>query len=137
MQRQFRLLIQRAEKHIFMFGEGTLISNSCPPGMMCKLDSPWLCPYLFVCLVGWPFGIRVHADLAVIRVYCLDLGRKSQAPSSVFIYHHNCITSSQIPLGHNPFLSLMQQRQILDRSLSHRRQNISAIYWTCFHLRRL
>ena len=58
-----------------MFGEGTLTSSSCPPGMMCKLDSPWLCPYLFVSLSGWPFGIRVQADLDVIRVYCLDLGK--------------------------------------------------------------
>ena len=28
----------------------------CPPGMMCKLDCPWLSPYLFVCLGGWPVG---------------------------------------------------------------------------------
>ena len=41
-----------------MFGEGTLFSNSCPPGMMRKLDSAWLGPYLFVSLGEWPFSIR-------------------------------------------------------------------------------
>ena len=61
-----------------MFGEGTLILNSGPPGMMCKLDSPWLCPYLFVSLGRWPFGIRVQGNLALIRVYCLDLGGSPQ-----------------------------------------------------------
>ena len=61
---------QRAEKDSVMFGAGATTSNLCPPGMMCKLDCPWLSPYLFVCLGGWPVGIREQPDLANIRGFC-------------------------------------------------------------------
>ena len=47
-------------------------------GMMCKLDCPWLSPYLFVSLGGWPFDIRVQPDLAVIRAYSRDPGGSPQ-----------------------------------------------------------
>ena len=55
---------RRAEKDSVMFGAGATSSNLCPPGMMCKLDCLWLSLYLFVCLGGWPVGIRAQLDLA-------------------------------------------------------------------------
>ena len=61
-----------AEKDSFMFSAGASTSNLCLPGMMCRLDCPWLSPYLFVSLGGWPFGIQVQPDLAMIRAYCRD-----------------------------------------------------------------
>ena len=42
--------------------------------MMCKLDCPCLSPYLFVCLSGWPVGIRAQPDLANTRGFCWEPG---------------------------------------------------------------
>ena len=39
--------------HIIIFDEGVFAFDLCPPGMMCKLDCPWLSPYLFVSLGKW------------------------------------------------------------------------------------
>ena len=61
-------------KHSFMFDEGTSTPDLCPPGMMCKLDCPWLSLYLFVCLGKWPVGIRAQSDLAIIRGFCWEPG---------------------------------------------------------------
>ena len=57
-----------------MFDEGTSTPDLCPPGMMCKLDCPWLSPYRFVCLGGWLVGIRAQPDLANIRGFCWEPG---------------------------------------------------------------
>ena len=76
---QIRFSDWRAEKDGFMFGAGASTSNLCPPGMMCKLDCPWVSQYLFVSLGGWPFGIRVQLDLAMIRAYCRELGARHLA----------------------------------------------------------
>ena len=74
MRGKSRFFDQRAEKDSVMFGAGATTSNVCPPGMMCKLDCPWLRPYLFVCLGGWPVGIREQPDLANIRGFCWEPG---------------------------------------------------------------
>ena len=82
---QSRLSDQWAEKHSFMFDEGASTSNLCSPGM-CKLDCPWLIPYLFVSLGGWPFGIRVQPNLSVIRAYCRESPTWGTPPGPV--RHH-------------------------------------------------
>ena len=71
---QIRFFDQRAEKDSVMFGAGATSSNLCPPGMMCGLDCPWLSLCLFVCLSGWPVGVRAQPDLANIRGSCWELG---------------------------------------------------------------
>ena len=64
----------RVGKDSAIFGAGATTSNLSTPGMMCQLDCPWLSPYQFVCLDGWPVGIRAQLDLANIRVFCWELG---------------------------------------------------------------
>ena len=52
-----------------------LLTNMLTGVVMCMLDSPWLSPYLFVSLCGWPVGIQLHPDSAVLGVCCQDLAR--------------------------------------------------------------
>ena len=42
---------------------------------MCKLDCPWLNPYLFVSLGGWLVTSREQPVLADLRRYCWEPGR--------------------------------------------------------------
>ena len=49
-----------------------------PPAKKCKLDSPWLGPYLVVSLCGWAFGIQLQPDSAVLFVHCQDLNKIPQ-----------------------------------------------------------
>ena len=49
---QIRFSDWQGEKDTVMFKAGANISNLCPPGMMCKLDCPWLSLYLFVSIGG-------------------------------------------------------------------------------------
>ena len=74
MRGKIRFFDRRAETDSIMFGAWATSSNVCPPGMMCKLDCPWLSPYLCVCLGGWPVGIRAQPDLANIRGFCWEMG---------------------------------------------------------------
>ena len=53
---------------------GVFTSDLCPPGMMCKLDCPWLSPYWLMSLGGWPVSSREQLDLADIWGYCWELG---------------------------------------------------------------
>ena len=47
--------------------EGVIAVALCPPGMMCKLDCPWLSPFLFVTLSGWFAARREHLVLTALR----------------------------------------------------------------------
>ena len=44
-----------------------------PPAKKCKLDSPWLGPYLVVSLAGWAVGVQLHPDSPVLMIHCQDL----------------------------------------------------------------
>ena len=71
VQRQKRLHDKRAVKHMFTIGDWTM--RYYPPAKTCKLDSPWLGPYLVVSLAGWAVGVQLHPDLPILLVHCQDL----------------------------------------------------------------
>ena len=58
--RQKRLYDKRAVKRVFAVGDWTL--RYYLPAKKCKLDSPWMGPYLVVSLVGWAVGVQLHPD---------------------------------------------------------------------------
>ena len=49
-----------------------------PLAKKCKLDFPWLGPYLVVSLCGWAVGIQLQPDSAVLFVHCQDLKKIPQ-----------------------------------------------------------
>ena len=57
----------RAVKRIFTFSDWTM--RYCPPAVTCKLDSPWLSPYLFVSLCEWAVGVKLQPDSAMLFVH--------------------------------------------------------------------
>ena len=54
-----------------------------PPAVTCKLDSPWLSPYLFVSLCGWAVGIQLQPDSAVFFAHCQALEKIPQPRSLI------------------------------------------------------
>ena len=44
-----------------------------PPAKKCKLDSPWLGPYLIVSLARWAIGVQQHPDSPILLAHCQDL----------------------------------------------------------------
>ena len=54
IQRQKRLYDKRAVRRPFAVGDWTMCYY--PPAKKCKLDSPWVGPYLVVSLAGWAVG---------------------------------------------------------------------------------
>ena len=52
--------------NMFVCDVGVITVALCPLGMMCKLDCPWLSPFVFVSLCGWfaaRWGQLVLTDL--------------------------------------------------------------------------
>ena len=43
------------------------------PAKKCKLDSPWIGPYLIVSFMGWTIGIQKEAESPVVMVHCQDV----------------------------------------------------------------
>ena len=60
--------------HSIIFDEGVFTFDLCPPGMMCKLDCPWVSPYLFVSLGKWFVTNREQPVLTDIRRHCWKPG---------------------------------------------------------------
>ena len=60
--------------HSIKFDDGVFAFDLCPPGMMCKLDCPWLSPYLCVSLGKWLITSREQLVLVDIRGYCWEPG---------------------------------------------------------------
>ena len=60
--------------HSIMLGEGVFAYDLWPPGRMCKLDCPWLSPYLIVSLCRWFVTSQEQPVLANIRQYCWEPG---------------------------------------------------------------
>ena len=56
----------RGVNRIFTFSDWT--ARYCYPAVACKLDSPWLSPYLFVSLCGWAICVEVQPDIAMLTV---------------------------------------------------------------------
>ena len=62
VRRQKRLNDKRAVKRVFVVGDWT-----------CKLDSPWMGPYLVVSLAGWAMGVQLQTDSPILMIHCQDL----------------------------------------------------------------
>ena len=43
------------------------------PAKKCKLDSPWIGPYLIVSFIGWSIGIQKEPESPVVVVHCQDI----------------------------------------------------------------
>ena len=69
-----------------IFDEGVLAFDLYPPGMMYKLDCPWVSSYLFVSLGKWFVTNREQPVLTDIRRHCWEPGgthRLATDPASV------------------------------------------------------
>ena len=66
---QKRLYDKRAVKRVFAVGDWTL--RYYPPAKKCKLDSPWMGPYLVMSLAGWAVGVQLHPDSPVLMIHCI------------------------------------------------------------------
>ena len=60
VQRQKRLYDRRAVKRDFAVGDWVMRYYS--PAKKCKLDSPWIGPYLIVSFMGWTIGIQKEPE---------------------------------------------------------------------------
>ena len=60
--------------HSIIFDEGVFAFDLCPPGLMCKLDCPWLNPHLFVSLGKWLVTNWEQPVLADLWRYCWEPG---------------------------------------------------------------
>ena len=70
VQRQKRLYDRRAVKRDFAVGDWVMRYYS--PAKKCKLDSPWIGPYLIVLFMGWTIGIQKEPESPVVMVHCQD-----------------------------------------------------------------
>ena len=70
VQRQKRLYDRRAVKRDFAVGDWVMRYYS--PAKKCKLDSPWIGPYLIVSFMGWTIGIQKEPESPVVMVHCQD-----------------------------------------------------------------
>ena len=68
------LKVYYESSHSIIFDEGVSAFDLCPPGLMYKLDSPWLDPYFFVSLGGWLVTNREQPVIADLRRYCWEPG---------------------------------------------------------------
>ena len=77
VQRQKRLYDRRAVKRNFTVGDWVMRYYS--PAKKCKLDSPWIGPYLIVSFMGWTIGIQRQPESPIVMVHCQD-AKKIPAP---------------------------------------------------------
>ena len=77
VQRQKRLYDRRAVKRKFAVGDWVM--RFYTPAKKCKLDSPWIGPYLIVSFIGWSIGIQKEPESPVVVVHCQDI-KKIQTP---------------------------------------------------------
>ena len=71
VRRQKRLYDKQAVRRLFDVGHWTL--RYYPPAKKCKLNSPWIGPYLVVSLAGWAMGVQLHPDSLILLIHCQDL----------------------------------------------------------------
>ena len=71
VQRQKRLYDRREVKRKFAVGDWVMRYYS--PAKKCKLDSPWIGPYLIVLFMGWTIGIQKAPESPVVMVHCQDV----------------------------------------------------------------
>ena len=55
------------------FAVGDWVMRFYTPAKKCKLDSPWIGPYLIVSFIGWAIGIQKEPESPVVVVHCQDI----------------------------------------------------------------
>ena len=80
VRRQKHLYDRCAVRRLFAVGDWTM--RYYPPAKKCKLDSPWVGPYLVVSLVGWAVRIQLQPDSPILLVHCQDV-KKIPHPSGL------------------------------------------------------
>ena len=70
VQRQKRLCARRAVKRDFVVEDWVMRYYS--PAKKCKLDSPWIGPYLIVSFMGWTIRIQKEPESPAVMVHCQD-----------------------------------------------------------------
>ena len=68
---QKRLYDKWTVRRVFTIGDWTM--RYYPSAKKCKLDSPWLGPYLVVSIAVWAIGVQLQPDSPVPLVHCQDL----------------------------------------------------------------
>ena len=53
------------------------------PAKKCKLDSPWIGPYLVVSFIGWTIGIQKAPESPIVLVHCQDIKKIPPPPGAV------------------------------------------------------
>ena len=81
VQRQKRLYDRRAVKRKFAVGDWVM--RFYTPAKKCKLDSPWVGPYLIVSFIGWAIGIQKDPESPVVVVHCQDIKKIPSPPGAV------------------------------------------------------
>ena len=71
VRQQKCLYDRRAVRRLFAVGDWIMCYY--PLAKKCKLDSPWVGPYLVVSLVGWAVGVQLQPDYPILLVHCQDL----------------------------------------------------------------
>ena len=77
-----------------MFAVGDWTLRYYPPAKKCKLDSPWLGPYLVVSLASWAVGVQLHQDSPVLLIHCQDLKKIPRPKGPVSWLHSDTPDSS-------------------------------------------
>ena len=81
VQRQKRLYDRRAVKQHFAMGDWAM--RFYTPAKKCKLDSPWIEPYLVVSFIGWTIGIQKAPESPIVLVHCQDIKKIPPPPGAV------------------------------------------------------
>ena len=76
-----RLYDSRAVKRQFAVGDWSM--RFYTPAKKCKLDSPWIGPYLVVSLVGWAIGIQKAPESPIVIVHCQDIKKIPSPPGAM------------------------------------------------------
>ena len=88
VQRQKHFYDRRAVKRKFAVGDWVM--RFYTPAKKCKLDSPWIGPYLIVSFIGWSIGIQKEPESPVVVVHCQDI-KKIPTPLGAV----SCLTSKE------------------------------------------
>ena len=81
VQRQKRLYDRRAVERHFAVGDWAM--RFYTPAKKCKLDSPWIGPYLVVSFIGWTIGIQKAPESPIVLVHCQDIKNIPPPPGAI------------------------------------------------------
>ena len=97
VQRQKRLYDRRAVKRKFAVGDWVM--RFYTPAKKCKLDSPWIGPYLIVSFIGWAIGIQKAPESPIVIVHCQDIKKIPPPPWSRILVDNTEII--KCPIGYD------------------------------------